>query len=280
MPISVGSINQNDFRVKSRDISYEAKNVSINGLDEKTLDVELGNVLALNFGYDFVINSQTLSSTEGKKLKDDKASKEFVAKKENIVQNGLFKILKAQVDEEQKSVTVLFSKPIMSDVRKDMFDISYYKYSEPLEINATKGEIESVNIISSKPLISYENNKTRYQLKIKKQSFFSLDGGRTLGTTFEKHFKILGYPRISTNLSGKRININFSIPMDLNQSQVSVQDNGGEGNVSLRGSRKDYALISHKDYNGTILTIKSGVMSSDGTWKLSDDYVRDFNNTH
>lgn len=286
LPIDTQTINLNDFSINSKTLTYKPVSIRLDQNDEKTLIITLGNSLSEDFGYDFVIESENLSATnKTSKLLDNKAKKEFLTKvvPQDDLNNG-FNIISANVDEEQKNVTINFSKPIMSNPNQTMFSIELDSTLEPMDLNITDNNGTS-NTITIKPLntlLSPEQNKTSYKLSIAKQSFFSVDGGRTLGSTYEKIFQIKNYPKASANLSTNTINIKFNMSMDLNLSDIKITENNKDANVTLSGNRINYTLSKLTDFNAssTTLIIKSGVLSTDKNYKLEADFIKDFNATN
>lgn len=285
LPINTSTINKSEFSVNSKSISYKPTSVAIDSSDDTVLIVTLGNTLTTNLGYDLVINSDNLSATNGtSKLLNSKATIEFTAKvvQEDNLSEG-FNMLSASVDNEQQNITVYFSKSVMSNPQKSMFSVTLDTLQESMDLNISdnNGTSKTVSITPPNVLLSPEQNAS-YKLSVAKQSFYSVDGSRTLGSTYSKTFKIENYPTVTATLSGKVININFNMSMDLNSSFIKVSENGTDSNATLGGSGANYTLTHSEDFNqsATTLTINSGVLSSDGNYKLEANFIKDFNSTN
>lgn len=286
LPIDTSTVNPGDFSINGRTVTYKPTSIVVDQNDAKTFIVTLGNTLTTNLGYDFVINSENLSATNGtSKLNDGKAQKEFTAKKvEESDLNEGFNILSANVDEDQKKITLNFSKSIMSNPEKSMFSVTLDALQEPIDLNISdnNGTSTTMDIKPSSVLISPEQNGTSYQLSIAKQSFFSVDGSRTLGSTYEKIFQIENYPKVTATLSGRVISITFNMSMDLNASGVRVTENGVDANITFGGGGANYTLLNSQDFNvsSTTLTINSGILSTDKKYELDTDFIKDFNSSN
>ncbi len=291
LPIDSGSAHQNDFLIKSKKSGFTPIDVSVDGENGEILNITLGNTMTKNLGYDFTIKSDNLSSTQGLKLAND-VKKEFIAKKSDVINlNEGFNLVNASVNEEQTEITLNFSKVVMSNPTSDMVRISLEKRSKPIDINITQSAQDSalVDVKIQKTedkMLSFEQNAT-YLLSVEKQSIFSKDGKRTLGTSYHKTLEVKNYPKVvNSSINSSSINITFNMPMeDINATDVSLEDgnitslekvdaavSGGDSSFSI--SRKD-----GKDFNGEIVRVKlkDNIYTKDKKSVLETPYMRDFN---
>lgn len=287
LALDSSSIKTSDFEVSSSKVSYAASSVSIDSSDTTSLIIRLGNSLSLGLGYDLKISSENLtSSADEKKLTSD-INEEFTASvSEDKDSNSGFSLESATVDEAGTSLILNFSQDISTNVTQDMFSITLDALQEPIDINVSKDSITTglVNItipnVENKMLSPDQNYS--YILGIKKQSFYSTDGQRTLGSSYEKEFDVSVYPKVtSATISASTIGFSFNMSMDLNSTDVSVKGSQTTPSITFSGSGANYAVSESTGTGFTdniiTLTINENVLSTDGNNALETTYSKEFN---